>query len=362
MSNPRPGWLALETGEIYEGRSIGAEGFSCGEVVFTTAMTGYVEVVTDPSFYGQIVVATYPHVGNHGVQPADFEWRRPALAGFVVGDATLEPSRADGRLTLGRWLRRSGIVGLSGLPTREITLALRSRGSLRGVAATRRVSAEALVSLARRGPRMAGRSLAEEVSVRRPTVWGGGDWTGSKRVAVIDYGVKRSLLEGLSRNGCCLKLFPAATPARRIMEEDPKGVVLSSGPGDPAAMAASSAEVEKFLSWGRSVLGVCLGHQLLGLAAGGRTYKLKFGHHGVNHPVRDESSGRVLITTQNHGFAVRPSSLPSDYVVTHVSLNDKTLEGFRHRRRKIAAYQFHPEGAPGPEEGRALLREFAQSL
>jgi carbamoyl-phosphate synthase small subunit len=353
--------LALESGRVFEGISLGAEGRSIGEAVFTTSMTGYVEVLTDltdPSFFGQIVVATQPHMGNHGMQARDFERDRASVAGFAVGDAASWDGYARSRATLHDFLRARGVVGASGLPTRAITLELRRLGSLRAALSTGRESDKALVALARESPHMAGRSLSRFVTVKKPYIYG----KGSKRVAVLDFGVKRSLLDALQAAGAASTVFPATAMVKDILKADPDAILLSNGPGDPAAMGPEIEKARELMKTGKPLLGVCLGHQLLGLAAGGTTYKLKFGHHGANHPVQDLATGKVLVTTQNHGFAVKRDSLPSEYQATYLSLNDGTLEGFRHKRKRIAAFQFHPEGGPGPREARELLAEFLGSF
>jgi carbamoyl-phosphate synthase small subunit len=349
---PPKAWLALENGSVYEGLSAGAGGTAQGEVVFTTSMTGYVETLTDPSYWGQIVVATNPHIGNHGVQLEDRQWDRIAAAGYVVADKTSPDSPGmDGR-SLRRFLQEGGVVAASGLPTRDLALMIRGAGALRGVLTTEKASSKALVALARRVPAMEGRSLSRLVSVREPRVFG----RSRRRVSLLDLGSKRALIDTLIESGVSVKAFPARTSAATLLKEGPEAVVLSSGPGDPAAMRPEIETTRELMRSGVPVLGICLGYQLLGLAAGASSFKLKFGHHGANHPVKDLQTGQVLITTQNHGFALKAGSLPSGWRETHRSLNDGTLEGFKHRH--AAGLQFHPEGAPGPREARELVRRF----
>lgn len=360
---PRPAWLILENGDVYEGSSFGAPGESFGEVVFNTGTTGYVEIVTDPSYRGQIVVMTQPHIGNYGVQPEDFESAGPSVAGFCVQDLSARPRHPASKVSLQTLFAKSGVPGIAGLPTREITLKLRDKGSLRGLITTRRRPRAEWLRRVRRSPTMKGRALAEEATASKPAVWKADRWEGGHRIAVLDFGVKRSMLDCLRQAGSIPKVFPASTPADALLAAGPDAIVLSNGPGDPSALGRTVAEVRRLLAeFDRPILGICLGHQLLALAAGARSYKLKFGHHGVNHPVKDERTGRILITTQNHGFAIKEETLPKEWVATHRSLNDGCLEGFRHKTRPIFAYQFHPEAGPGPIEARELLREFLAEI
>ncbi len=344
--------LALENGLIFEGFAAGAEGTAEGEVVFSTSMTGYVETLTDPSYWGQIVVATHPHVGNHGVQRADRQRERIAAAGYVTADEDSPNSPGEDGWSLRRFLQDGGVVAASGLPTRDLALMIRKTGALRGVLTTEKASPKALLALARRVPAMSGRSLSHLVSVREPRVFG----RSRRRVSLLDLGAKRALIDALIESGVSVKAFPSRASAATLLQEGPEAVVLSSGPGDPAAMRPEIETARELMRSGVPVLGICLGYQLLGLAAGASSVKLKFGHHGANHPVKDLQTGQVLITTQNHGFAIKAGSLPSSFRETHRSLNDGTLEGFKHGR--VAGLQFHPEGAPGPREARELVRRF----
>jgi len=360
---PRSAWLILETGEVFQGTAFGASGESFGEVVFNTGTTGYVEVVTDPSYTGQIVVMTQPHIGNYGVQPEDFESSRPSISGFCVQDLSPRPRHPRSRMPLEHFLERHGVPGVTGIPTREITLKLRDKGSLRGLLTTRKSALSSWLARIRRSPQMKGRALVSQVTTPKPYVFRSERWEGGHRIAVLDFGVKRSMLEVLSQAGCYSKVFPASTSADAILEAEPDAILLANGPGDPAALPETIAQIKRLLAnYSRPVLGICLGHQLLALAAGARSYKLAFGHHGINHPVKDERTGKILITTQNHGFAIKPETLPKEWKRTHLSLNDGTLEGFRHGKRPVFAYQFHPEAGPGPLEARELLREFIAEI
>ncbi|HUP41761.1 MAG TPA: glutamine-hydrolyzing carbamoyl-phosphate synthase small subunit [Thermoanaerobaculia bacterium] len=357
------GLLLLEDGSVFEGRAA-APGTRFGEVVFNTSMTGYQEVLTDPSYRGQIVVMTQPHIGNYGVSEGAAESARPWVEGFVVRKLTAEPSgeateRAGGDLA--GFLRRSGIPALDGLDTRAVVRRIRERGALRGVLTTERSDAGALAAELADFPPMTGRALVDEVTCAEP-------WElaaeGEERchLAVYDYGVKRNILRSLAGRGARVTVLPARTPAAECLALGPDGVVLSNGPGDPEPLTGIIEEVRTLAASGKPVFGICLGHQLLGLALGGRTFKLKFGHHGANQPVQDLATGKVAITSQNHGFAVDPASLPAGVRPTHVNLNDGTLEGLALVGRPVFAAQYHPEAAPGPHEAGALFDAFLDAV
>jgi carbamoyl-phosphate synthase small subunit len=340
------GFLALEDGTVFPGESVAAEGFAFGEAVFTTAMTGYQEVVTDPSFAEQLVCFTAPMVGNYGVAAERSESRRPHARAVLMREAR-GPEWTD-------WLHERGVVALSGIDTRSLVLRLRESGAMRAIAAGGDgASVDEALEAVRRQPGMAGRALAAEVSTREPYVF---QQDGGVDVAVVDYGAKRSILRRLARAGARVTVYPHDVDADTLAEHD--GVLLSNGPGDPEPLEAEIATVRDLL--GRtSVLGICLGHQLLGLAAGHETFKLPFGHRGANHPVLDRASGRVLVTSQNHGFAVRPTE---EREATHVSLYDGTVEGFRFPELRARSVQFHPEAGPGPHDAWPILAEFVAEL
>lgn len=385
------GFLVLEDGTVFQGETFGATGMSPGEVVFNTGMTGYQEVLTDPSYCGQIVTMTYPLIGNYGVNPEDFESRRPFVRGFVVKELCQDPSHWQANQGLDAFLKHYGIVGLHGVDTRALTKHLRVQGVMRGVLVTADESAppEARADLGAPGglvamagvPRVdfAGALatwLEEQITVARtftiestvaqvttdsPYSLSGANG-GGKRVVVIDYGAKQNILRHLTALGCDLTVVPADTPARAILELQPDGVMLSNGPGDPKEVTSSIQTVKDLLQTDLPVFGICLGHQILGLAMGADTYKLKFGHRGANHPVKDYITGRVYITSQNHGYAINEDTLPPDVEVTHRNLNDQTVEGMVHKHRPVFSVQYHPEAAPGPEESRYLFDRFIQSL
>jgi len=340
------GFLALEDGTVFPGESVAAEGFAFGEAVFTTAMTGYQEVVTDPSFAEQLVCFTAPMVGNYGVAAERSESRRPHARAVLMREAR-GPEWTD-------WLHERGVVALSGIDTRSLVLRLREAGAMRAIAAGGDgASVDEALAAVRRQPGMAGRALAAEVSTREPYVF---QEDGDVDVAVVDYGAKRSILRRLARAGARVTVYPHDVDADTLAEHD--GVLLSNGPGDPEPLEAEVATVRDLL--GRTpVLGICLGHQLLGLAAGHETFKLPFGHRGANHPVVDRASGRVLVTSQNHGFAVRPTE---EREATHVSLYDGTVEGFRFPELRARSVQFHPEAGPGPHDAWPILAEFVEEL
>jgi carbamoyl-phosphate synthase small subunit len=338
-------FLLLEDGTVFGGRSVAAGGIAFGEVVFTTAMAGYQEVVTDPSYAEQIVCFTAPMVGNYGVAPDRSESERPHARAVVM-------RRAGGEAWT-RWLAARGVVALEDVDTRSLVLHLRERGAMRAAAVAEAASVEHVLAQVRRQPTMAGRGLVAAVSAGEPYSLG----RGKTRIAVLDYGCKRSIVELLLAAGACIRILPHATPARAILAEAPLGVVLSNGPGDPAALPTEVATVAELL--GRvPIFGICLGHQLLAQAAGYRTFKLPFGHRGANHPVLDLATGRVLVTAQNHGFAVEGHG-PE---VTHVSLYDGTVEGLALPEADARSVQFHPEASPGPHDARLLLGEWVDEL
>ncbi len=363
--------LALEDGTYFEGYNFGAEGEAWGEVVFNTAMTGYQEILTDPSYKGQIVTMTYPLIGNYGVNREDVESARPWVEGFVVKEASRIASNWRAEADLHGYLREHGIVGIEGIDTRELTKRLREVGSQMGIISTLEGDPARLVERARALPRIVGRDLVREVTCRAPYRWDEGDWSlemgysrpqGARyRVVVYDFGVKYNILRMLREEGFDITVVPASTCAEEVLGMKPDGVFLSNGPGDPAPVEYAIKNIRALL--GKvPVCGICLGHQLLALALGGRTYKLKFGHHGANHPVKDLVNNRIEITSQNHNFAVDADSLKGDVEVTHVNLNDHTVEGLRHRTIPAFSVQFHPEASPGPHDSRNIFARFAAMI
>jgi carbamoyl-phosphate synthase small subunit len=366
--------LALEDGTWFRGTAAGAEGEAHGEVVFNTAMTGYQEVLTDPSYAGQIVTMTCPQIGNYGVSPRDVESRAPQVAGFIVRDESPVASnwRAEG--TLRDYLTANDIVAISDIDTRALTRRLRSAGVMRGVIATgNRLDPQALIARARSIPQMEGADLVRDVTTDKPFDWPDEDpdefgiapARRAKRrvkIAAYDFGMKWNILRRLSAHGCNVRVYPAQTPASDILAAKPDGVFLSNGPGDPAPLTYAIESTKALVASDIPVFGICLGHQVLGLAMGGRTYKLKFGHRGANHPVKKLATGKVEITSQNHGFAVDPASLPDDVEVTHLNLYDGTVEGLRHRARPVFCVQYHPEASPGPHDADYLFDDFLELI
>ena len=362
--------LALEDGTIFEGRSFGAPAERQGEVVFNTSITGYQEIFTDPSYAGQIVVLTYPQIGNYGANDEDSESARPHIEGLVVREFSPLASNWRSREKAEQFLAKNGIPVIAEIDTRALVRHLRSRGVMRGVLAAGAQDAEQLVEKARRVPSMAGLDLATRVTAPAPYEWSAGvepcspsqplhpSAERSHHVVAYDYGIKRNILRRLVYSGCRVTVVPAGTPAEDVLSLKPDGIFLSNGPGDPEPLEYQAAQVRKLI--GKAPLfGICLGQQVLGLALGGRTYKLKFGHRGGNHPVLNKVTNRVEITSHNHGFAVDPDSLPaSDVELTHINLNDETLEGFRHRRYPVFCVQYHPEAAPGPHDSLYLFEDF----
>jgi carbamoyl-phosphate synthase small subunit len=367
--------LALENGNWYEGVSAGADGQTGGEVVFNTSLTGYQEILTDPSYAGQIVTMTCPEIGNYGVADEDGESRAPKVAGFIVREQSPIASnwRADG--TLRDYLVRHHIVAIADIDTRALTRILRSSGVMRGIIATGDVDPRELVDRARAIPQMEGSDLVVGVTCDAPFDWTPDVSTGDEfspmperragrplKIAAYDYGMKWNILRRFTVHGCDVRVFPATAPASELLASGPDGVFLSNGPGDPAVLDYAIENARELVKSEVPTFGICLGHQILSLALGAQTYKLKFGHRGANHPVKELESGKVEITSQNHGFAVDPSSLPSDVKVTHVNLYDQTIEGLRHETKPVFCVQYHPEAAPGPHDADYLFRQFLDEM
>ena len=359
--------LALEDGTVYTGRAFGAAGESAGEVVFNTSMTGYQEVLTDPSYTGQIVTMTYPLIGNYGTTPDDTESDRVRVAGFVVRGRRRVPSNFRSHRDLDGYLRAAGVTGIEGIDTRALVRRLRVRGAMNGVLSAQELDDAKLVAKAKAFPGMAGRDLVSEVVPPKAFTWNEGFGRfaehvlparpADKHVVAIDYGMKWNILRCLTQVGCKVTVVPGTATADEVLSHNPDGIFLSNGPGDPAAVGYAIETVKGVLGK-KPVFGICLGHQLLGLALGAKTYKLKFGHRGANQPVLDTRTGKVEITTQNHGFSVDPTTLPPGAEPTHVNLNDKTLEGLRHETLKAFSVQYHPEAAAGPHDSSYLFEEF----
>jgi carbamoyl-phosphate synthase small subunit len=369
---PSPALLALEDGSVYRGMAFGAAEDQSGELVFNTAITGYQEVLTDPSYRGQIMLMTAPEIGNVGVNLEDCESAHPFCAGFVVRNLSPRVSnwRADGDLA--SFMAKHGVAGIAGIDTRAITRRLRIGGAQRAVITRKVEDPTGAVARARKHPSLEGRDLVQEVTASKPYDWNEGLWQtpGNPRqdpplryrVIAYDFGIKRGILRRLRHAGCSVKVVPAQTPAKDVLAEKPDGIFLSNGPGDPAAVVYAVEAAAELARAGKPIFGICLGHQILGLALGGKTYKLKFGHHGANHPVMDLTTRKVEITSQNHGFAVDVDSLAGKAVLTHINLNDKTVEGMRHDRLPIFSVQYHPEASPGPNDPSYLFDRFAKLM
>lgn len=363
--------LTLASGESFLGRSFGCEGEVAGEVVFNTSMTGYQEILTDPSYEGQLVAMTYPQIGNVGVNTEDEEARRAFVKGFIVKEYCPRPSNWRSTQPLHEYMARHDIVGIEGIDTRTLVTRIRESGAQEGILSTRTADVEELVARARSTPGLTGRDLVREVTCRASYDWQEGRWqldggfaqptTPRFHVVAYDYGIKLNILRHLADHGCRVTVVPAHTAAAEILSLKPDGVFLSNGPGDPSAVPYAKENVSQLI--GRlPIFGICLGHQILGLALGGSTFKLKFGHHGGNQPVMDLSTRKVEITTQNHGFAVDPDSLKGAVEVTHLNLNDHTVEGLKHRELPIFSVQYHPEAAPGPHDASYLFARFCELM
>lgn len=376
--------LALEDGSVFQGAGFGARASSCGEVCFNTSMTGYQEILTDPSYKAQIVTMTYPLIGNYGVNEQDVESWKPHVSGFVVRELSPVVSNWRSDSSLEDYLERNGIPGIQGVDTRALTKKLRVRGAMNGLLTTEDITPEEAVARAKAWPGLVGVDYVKEVTHRQPFAWDEKDEQSARfnlvrgnvnanarnvrdplppadlPIVALDFGMKYNITRQLRQQGFKVQVVPATTTASEVLKYKPAGLFLSNGPGDPAALGYAVNTVHELLQTGLPIFGICLGHQILGQAFGGKTFKLKFGHRGGNQPVKDLNSGRVEITSQNHGFAVDPKSLPADVTVDRINLNDETVEGMRHKTKPVFCVQYHPEASPGPHDSAPLFAEFRQ--
>jgi carbamoyl-phosphate synthase small subunit len=366
--------LALEDGTVFWGRSYGTPGETFGEVVFNTNLTGYQEVLTDPSYKGQIVTMTYPLIGNCGITEEDLESTKPQAEGYVIKEGSRLASNWRAQVGLEAWLQRYGIVGIQGIDTRALTRHIRTQGAMRGAISTRTLTPASLVAKVQTSPGLIGRDLVCQVTCDNLYTWSAGEWCwphgyhqaaaeGRERFRVVayDFGIKQNILRKLVHLGCDVTVVPAHMSAADVLSHDPDGIFLSNGPGDPEGVPYAIAALQELIGV-KPIFGICLGHQILGLALGGRTYKLKFGHRGGNQPVMHLPTQKVEITAQNHGFAVDADSLPAEIEVTHLNLNDRTVEGLRHRELPIFSVQYHPEASPGPHDSWYLFERFRELM
>jgi carbamoyl-phosphate synthase small subunit len=382
--NSPPAILALADGTVYVGNSIGAPGSTVGEVVFNTSMTGYQEILTDPSYCQQIVTLTYPHIGNYGINPEDVESNKVHVAGLIIKDLPLVTSNFRATQTLSEYLRAEGIVAIANLDTRQLTRQLRTLGAQNGCIlalepgeSVTSAAVERAVAAAKAAPSMAGLDLAKVVSTPKSYVWTESEWMLSNaqgepgygqqtqprfHVVAYDFGVKKNILRMLAQRGCKVTVVPAQTSAADVLSHQPDGIFLSNGPGDPQPCDYAIAAVAELIETGIPTFGICLGHQILALASGAKTFKMKFGHHGANHPVKDLKTGQVAITSQNHGFAVDQASLPSTLHATHISLFDNTLQGLERTDKPAFCFQGHPEASPGPHDIGTLFDRFTREM
>ena len=353
--------LVLEDGRTFAGASFGADGETFGEMVFNTSMTGYQEILTDPSYAGQIVCMTYPLIGNYGVNEADVESRRPWVEGFVVREASRIRSNWRSTKSLDDYLRENNIVGIEHIDTRALVRHIRDKGAMRAGISTIDTDPQALLNKILSSPEMTNRELASAVTTAEQFDYPANE-DSKFHIVAYDFGVKTNSLREFSKFGCRVTVVPAETPASDVLALEPDGIFLSNGPGDPASMKSVIEEIKKLVETETPIFGICLGHQLIGSAFGGETYKLKFGHRGGNQPIKDLTTGKIEITSHNHGFAVDASSLPTDVEVTHINLNDNTVAGLRHKTLPVFSVQYHPESAPGPHDSEYLFERFVELM
>jgi carbamoyl-phosphate synthase small subunit len=364
--------LALSDGTIFEGESFGAEGERRGEVVFNTSMSGYQEILTDPSYKGQIITMTYPLIGNYGVNEEDVESAKPQAEGFIIKEGSKSISNWRGQKSLDEYLRDYNIVGIQGIDTRALTKHIRDKGAQEGIISTIDLNPQSLIKKAKESPSMVGRDLVKEVTCHEKYHWTEGGWDIQKKsefriqnsefkVVAYDCGIKHNILRLLVDAGCDVTVVPAFTGSDKVLSMNPDGIFLSNGPGDPDAVPYMAENIRGLIGK-KPIFGICLGHQILCLSMGAKTYKLKFGHRGANHPVMDLTTKKVEITAQNHGFAVAADSLPSELELTHINLNDRTVEGVRHKSLPIFSVQYHPEASPGPHDSRYLFNRFVEYM
>lgn len=365
--------LALADGKVFEGKAFGATGEVTGEVVFNTSMTGYQEILTDPSYCGEIVTMTYPQIGNYGINKEDVESSKPFLSGFIVKESCPFPSNFRSEMSLDEYLKENNVVGIEGIDTRALVRHIRTVGAQVGIVSSVDVDPQSLIEKARRAPGLVGRDMVQQVTCESAYDYSEGVWTLGEgyadrsgetlpyKVVAYDYGIKRNILRNLVSSGCDVTVVPAATPAEEVLRMNPDGVFLSNGPGDPEPIKYAQENIVKLL--GKvPIFGICLGHQLLSIALSGKTYKLKFGHRGGNQPVLDYQRQQVEITSQNHGFAVDSDSLNEQIKVTHINLNDNTVEGIQHTEYPAFSVQYHPEASPGPHDAQYLFARFIEMM
>ena len=361
MNEFKPAIIVLEDGRSFHGNAFGHMGETTGEVCFNTGMSGYQEILTDPSYCKQIVTMTAPHIGNYGVNPEDIESEQIQVAGFVIKEETVVPSNWRSTQSIGEYLDEHKIVGIKNVDTRAITRHLRDQGAMNGIISSIDLDINSLKETLSKVPSMAGLDLAKEVTTNSSFKWSNNGNDQLYKVAAIDFGIKYNIIRLLESHGCDVTIFPASTSAEDILKFNPDGVFLSNGPGDPAAVTYGIAMVKQLLGK-KPIFGICLGHQILALALGAKTFKLKFGHRGINHPVRNEDNGVVEISSQNHGFVVDPESLPSHVIQTHINLNDNTNAGIRCDDMNAFSVQYHPESSPGPHDSRYLFQQFVNLM
>ena len=351
--------LVLKNGIALEGRSFGYIGETTGEICFNTGMTGYQEIITDPSYCGQLVTMTQPHIGNYGINPVDAESKQIQISGLIIRQESIIASNYRSKQDIGNYLRDNKIVGIQGLDTRMLTRIIRDEGAMNAIISSQNTNTEVLLNKLNSVPNMSGLDLAKVVTCEQK--YTSGNKQSNFHIVAIDYGIKKNILNLLENSGCYVTVVPANTTAKTILAMNPDGIFLSNGPGDPAAVTYGVETVKKILGI-KPIFGICLGHQILALALGGQTYKLKFGHRGCNHPVKNMLTGKIEITSQNHGFAVKADSLPKEISITHISLNDETVEGLKSEKDSAFSVQYHPEASPGPHDSQYLFNHFIQLM